>query len=35
MAKEKESVLDKFGKNITKLAEKGELDPVIGRDTEL
>jgi ATP-dependent Clp protease ATP-binding subunit ClpC len=35
MSKDKESILEKFGKDITKLAEKGELDPVIGRDNEL
>ncbi len=31
----KESVLEKFGKDITKLAERGELDPVIGRESEM
>lgn len=28
-------VLSKYGKDITLLAEKGKLDPVIGRDEEL
>jgi len=27
-------VLDQFGRNLTQLARDGELDPVIGRDTE-
>ncbi|MBD5258937.1 MAG: ATP-dependent Clp protease ATP-binding subunit [Barnesiella sp.] len=27
--------LDKFGNDMTKLAESGKLDPVIGRDTEI
>lgn len=31
----KESILEKFGKDITKLAENGELDPVIGRQKEM
>ena len=31
----KESILEKFGKDITKLAENGELDPVIGREVEM
>ena len=31
----KESILEKFGKDITKLAENGELDPVIGREDEM
>lgn len=31
----KESILEKFGKDITKMAEKGELDPVIGREKEM
>lgn len=29
------NVLDNFGTNITELARKGELDPVIGRDKEI
>jgi ATP-dependent Clp protease ATP-binding subunit ClpC len=29
-----ESLLEKFGRNLTKLAADGELDPVIGRDRE-
>jgi len=28
-------VLDKFSKDLVSLAEKGKLDPVIGRETEL
>lgn len=27
--------LEKYGKNLTSLAEQGKLDPVIGRDDEL
>jgi ATP-dependent Clp protease ATP-binding subunit ClpB len=27
--------LEKYGKDLTKLAEEGKLDPVIGRDEEL
>jgi ATP-dependent Clp protease ATP-binding subunit ClpB len=27
--------LEKFGRDITKLAEEGKLDPVIGREDEL
>jgi len=27
--------LEKYGKNLTNLAEEGKLDPVIGRDDEL
>ena len=29
-----ESMLDKYGRNLTKLASDGKLDPVIGRDRE-
>ena len=29
------SVLDNFGVNLTELAQKGQLDPVIGRDKEI
>lgn len=32
---EKKSVLAKFGRDLTVLAEEGCLDPVIGRDTEI
>ncbi|MCH2043901.1 MAG: ATP-dependent Clp protease ATP-binding subunit [Saprospiraceae bacterium] len=28
-------VLDNFGRDITKLAEEGKLDPIIGRETEI
>jgi len=28
-------ILDNFGKDITKLAEDGSIDPIIGRDTEI
>ncbi|RKY53799.1 MAG: ATP-dependent Clp protease ATP-binding subunit [Candidatus Neomarinimicrobiota bacterium] len=33
--KSKTPALDHFSRDITKLAEKGELDPVIGRDKEI
>ena len=33
--KTKTPVLDKFSKDLVSLAEKGKLDPVIGRETEL
>jgi ATP-dependent Clp protease ATP-binding subunit ClpA len=29
-----ESLLDKYGVDITKKAEKGELDPCVGRTTQ-
>ncbi len=32
---EKYQALERFGRDFTKLAEKGELDPVIGRDEEI
>lgn len=32
---QKESVLDQFGKNLSDMARNGELDPVIGRSTEI
>ena len=32
---DKQSILDKFGQDITKLAKDGKLDPVIGRDDEI
>ena len=30
-----EKCLEKFGTDLTELARKGKLDPVIGRDTEI
>ena len=33
--KRKAKVLEQFGRNLTKLAEEGKLDPVIGRETEI
>ena len=30
-----ENCLEKFGTDLTELAAKGKLDPVIGRDTEI
>jgi ATP-dependent Clp protease ATP-binding subunit ClpC len=33
--KSKTPVLDNFGRDITKLAEDGKLDPIIGRETEI
>ncbi|MCS7082866.1 MAG: ATP-dependent Clp protease ATP-binding subunit [Bacteroidetes bacterium] len=35
MEKSKTPVLDNFGRDLTKLAEEGKLDPVIGRDREI
>ncbi len=32
---DKYQALDKYGRDLTKLAEEGELDPVIGRDEEI
>ena len=32
---EKTPILDTFGKDLTKLAAEGKLDPVIGRDKEI
>lgn len=32
---DKESILSKFSRNLTKMAEEDKLDPVIGRDTEI
>ena len=29
------SALDKYGRDLTKLAENGQLDPVVGRETEI
>jgi len=34
-AKSKTPVLDNFGRDITKLAETGALDPIIGRESEI
>jgi ATP-dependent Clp protease ATP-binding subunit ClpC len=34
-AKSKTPVLDNFGRDITKLAEMGALDPIVGRDSEI
>src|SRR5256714_310959 len=36
-ASEKKSskLLDQFGRNLTKLASDGKLDPVVGRETEI
>ena len=32
---ETENVLEKYGRDITKYAASGKLDPVIGRDEEI
>lgn len=34
-AKSKTPVLDNFGRDITRLAEMGALDPIVGRETEI
>ncbi len=34
-AKSKTPVLDNFGRDITKMAEAGNLDPIVGRETEI
>jgi ATP-dependent Clp protease ATP-binding subunit ClpC len=34
-AKSKTPVLDNFGRDITKLAESGTLDPIVGRESEI
>jgi len=34
-SKSKTPVLDNFGRDITKLAEEGKLDPIIGREVEI
>ena len=34
-AKSKTPVLDNFGRDLTKLAEEGKLDPVVGREVEI
>src|ERR687890_680005 len=33
--KKSSKLLDQFGRNLTKLAEEGKLDPVVGRQTEI
>jgi ATP-dependent Clp protease ATP-binding subunit ClpC len=33
--KSKTPVLDNFGRDITRLAEMGQLDPIVGRETEI
>ena len=33
--KSKTPVLDNFGRDLTEMAEKGELDPIVGRDEEI
>ena len=35
VAKSKTPVLDNFGRDITKLAESGSLDPIVGRENEI
>ncbi len=35
MSEESDSVVENFGRNLTELAKKGELDPVIGREQEI
>jgi len=34
-SKSKTPVLDNFGRDITKLADEGRLDPIVGRETEI
>jgi ATP-dependent Clp protease ATP-binding subunit ClpC len=34
-AKSRTPVLDNFGRDVSKLAEEGKLDPIIGRETEI
>src|ERR1700735_2870543 len=34
-AKKSSKLLDQFGRNLTKLAPDGKLDPVVGRETEI
>jgi len=34
-AKSRTPVLDNFGRDITKMAEEGTLDPIVGRETEI
>src|SRR6266567_7706108 len=33
--KKSSKLLDQFGRNLTKLASEGKLDPVVGRETEI
>src|ERR687885_1186749 len=33
--KKSSKLLDQFGRNLTKLAAEGKLDPVVGRETEI
>ena len=33
--KKSSKLLDQFGRNLTKLADEGKLDPVVGRETEI
>ena len=35
MSKTKTPALDAFGRDLTRLAREGKLDPVIGRDDEI
>lgn len=35
MEKSKTPVLDNFGRDLTQLAEEGDLDPIVGRETEI
>ena len=32
---EEQSPLERFGRDLTEIAEQGKLDPVIGRDEEI
>lgn len=34
-SKSKTPVLDNFGRDVTKMAEEGRLDPIVGRETEI
>jgi ATP-dependent Clp protease ATP-binding subunit ClpB len=34
-AEEDQSPLERFGRDLTEMAEQGKLDPVIGRDEEI
>jgi len=34
-ARKSSKLLDQFGRNLTKLASDGKLDPVVGRETEI
>ena len=35
MSEESDSVVENFGRNLSKLAKEGELDPIIGREQEI